>query len=509
MALAAALWPVAGAAIPPDRLADWSRAGTEDGIPKIKVSADFSAYAPTGNGESDDYPKLEKAIAECQSPGAVYIPAGTYLMKSVIRMRNGVVLRGDGPGKTNLVFDLPSRAPEAAILFEGAMEGSWELVQAAFARTTRIVLKSSEGLLPGEDIVIFAGKEDGAPAKGARRAPGNAGLGQVVRIKAIVKRALFLDVPLRLDYPLSDSPKVRRLKAVAWAGLEDLEVTRQDSREGTVARLSLARDCWISGCSFANAARAHVEMEASRFITVRDSLFHHASNRTDSGHGCGVVAGRWASDNLVTNNIFWNLRHAMVARSGASGNVFSYNFSCESVDERGRPSADMLASGPGTCENLFEGNSVKVARLGEAGIPLGPRNTVFRNRICGCLAGREKYAVVVEGGPCSTNVVGNTLASGRVNAAKAAGALVEVNRSRTVLEKADLLPASCYLGAAPDFWGSRPWPGLGADLDKGLGLARGWTPLPAQERFEDLTGVPPCPCAATRAARSDETAIIE
>jgi len=504
-AVAAVLWPAAGAAIPPGRLADWSRAGTEDGIQKTKVAVNFSAYAPAGTGEVDDYEKLEKAIADCQSPGTVLLPAGTYLLKSPIRMRNGVVLRGEGQEKTNLVFDLPPRTPEA-VLFEGVMDGSWELLQPASTGTARIVLKSSEGLLAGEDIVLFPGREEPATAKGRNRAGGQAG--QVLRIREVVKRALLLDVPLKLDYPLADLTKVRRLKTVAWAGLEDLSLTRRDTNDGALVRLRYARDCWISGCGFANVARANVDIETSRYITVRDSFFHHASNRADSVHGCGVVAGRWTADTLVTNNVFWNLRHAMVVRDGASGNVFSHNFSCEAVDERGRPSVDIVVAGRATCANLFEGNTARLASLGETGNPPGPRNTLFRNRVCGLPLGRERAAIVVSGGACAVNIAGNTLASGRVSAAKADGALVEANRTGTgKVEAVAALPASLYLKAAPDFWGNRPWPALGADKD--TGAARDWTPIPAQERFELLTGVPPCPCAAARAAKADETEIIE
>jgi hypothetical protein len=49
------------------------------------------------------------------------------------------------------------------------------------------------------------------------------------------------------------------------------------------------------------------------------------------------------------------------------------------------------------------------------------------------------------------------------------------------------IPASLYLKSKPSFWGSRPWPGMGAEVD--LESVRARTPLspiPAEDRYRRL-----------------------
>jgi hypothetical protein len=47
------------------------------------------------------------------------------------------------------------------------------------------------------------------------------------------------------------------------------------------------------------------------------------------------------------------------------------------------------------------------------------------------------------------------------------------------------IPASLYLKEKPPFWGDRPWPAIGADVDlRALHTGNGLTPTPAQERLE-------------------------
>lgn len=190
----------------------------------------------------------------------------------------------------------------------------------------------------------------------------------------------------------------------------------------------------------------------------------------------------------------------MIIGGGASGNVFSYNYSID------KTLCDISVHGHYTYMNLFEGNDVACAWISDCWGPTGPYTTFFRNRI------REKspygdklYAVSVFDSSHDQNIIGNSLL--------VAGIDVGSNCRRTWLEKnvlfsknasiikglftADFdnhvgepsrepkwnMPASLYLSDPPHFWGSKPWPAIGADVD--IGKSGDYMKLPAEERYKN------------------------
>ena len=78
--------------IPDERLIDWTVAGVPGGIPH---STSICATVV-------DSTKLQAAIDGCPPGGVVYVPAGVYKLGSGIvnASHSGIVVRGDGPGKT-------------------------------------------------------------------------------------------------------------------------------------------------------------------------------------------------------------------------------------------------------------------------------------------------------------------------------------------------------------------------------------------------------------------------
>ena len=106
-----ALWGRDGEAWTPNgRLPDFSHAGYQSGevqIPTPPVKASVKQFGAKGDGVTDDTKAFEAAI-EAAGNGALLVPKGRYVITRVLYIRkSNFVLRGEGPGKTVLVFPKP------------------------------------------------------------------------------------------------------------------------------------------------------------------------------------------------------------------------------------------------------------------------------------------------------------------------------------------------------------------------------------------------------------------
>ena len=89
-----------------ERAITWE-AGVEGGIPTVPVRQNVLDFGAVGDGVTDDAQAFKDAIAALPPEGgAVLVPAGTYLLRSKIRLDDGAVLRGQGAANTYLRFDL-------------------------------------------------------------------------------------------------------------------------------------------------------------------------------------------------------------------------------------------------------------------------------------------------------------------------------------------------------------------------------------------------------------------
>jgi hypothetical protein len=95
---------------PRGRLPDFSHAGYGQGelpVPDVPVAVDVTDFGAVGDGVTDDTQAFLEALAAVEA-GAVYVPAGRYLLSKVLRLeRSGVVLRGAGRDRTVLYFPQP------------------------------------------------------------------------------------------------------------------------------------------------------------------------------------------------------------------------------------------------------------------------------------------------------------------------------------------------------------------------------------------------------------------
>ena len=110
-------------------------------------------------------------------------------------------------------------------------------------------------------------------------------------------------------------------------------MTRMDSTAASVnygVYFSYAHNCWISGVEINKTIGAEVFAEVSNHLTFTGNYFHDAylyDGTSTSGYGVALAVHTGAC--LVENNIFKHLRHAMMVKQGANGNVFAYNYSLQ------------------------------------------------------------------------------------------------------------------------------------------------------------------------------------
>ncbi|MGI9625407.1 MAG: glycosyl hydrolase family 28-related protein, partial [Longimicrobiales bacterium] len=150
------LWGTDGESwTPQSRLPDFSRAGYMSGyetIPEVPVASNVKHFGAVGDGQTDDSDAFLAAIAATDE-GAIWIPAGRYVVTSVLRIdKGGVVLRGAGPALTTLVIPTPLQELDpvalnsagqlpysfrgAFVTVEGKVEGT---------RVARVVAPASRG----------------------------------------------------------------------------------------------------------------------------------------------------------------------------------------------------------------------------------------------------------------------------------------------------------------------------------------------------------------------------
>jgi pectate lyase-like protein len=80
----------------------------EKPIPSVPIWKNLKKdYGAHGDGIADDTAELARSIEDFPgtSPGALYLPEGTYRISEQIVIRKPyLVLRGDGPDKTKIAF---------------------------------------------------------------------------------------------------------------------------------------------------------------------------------------------------------------------------------------------------------------------------------------------------------------------------------------------------------------------------------------------------------------------
>jgi hypothetical protein len=476
--------------IPVERQANWSDAllSYQVAVPATELNVmDFGA---TGDGTTNDQPAIMSAISALGGRlGYIYFPPGNYLINAPVAIPDSTILKGFSSDSSVLLFNFGAASLDC-ITFSGNYLSGFIQIDGGYNKGNYRITSDSAFIfnpLDYVEIVENNGDWDDVPIEWAEQS-----VGQIVQIDHITGDTIFLLSPLRISYDSQLNPRIRKISPRVNAGVECLKIKRLDqSSAGANIMISLAANCMIRSIESDKSVSAHIDIFQSTRILVEGNYFHHSFLYDGaSKHGYGVTLNAHSGECLITNNIFRYLRHAMMVKTGANGNVFSYNYSrdvhrSEFISTYG---GDISLHGHYAYANLFEGNIVQNIQIDHEWGPSGPYNTFFRNRA-------ENYGIIFSNGNPKTSdsehIVGNDVSNifglylitgtNHIEHGNNIHGTIKPPGTNTLTD------SSYYLTEAPVFWDiTDSWPSLGIPNPLGAGT------IPAKSRWDQGTGLTVC-----------------
>jgi hypothetical protein len=369
-------WTTTSAAImESNRRIDWGNAGYPGVIPDVPIVVNVKDFEAVGDGLTDDFSAISAAIAEAPSPGAVFFPEGTYLFRSTIRIKEGLVLRGAGADKTSLICDMGGSGVNCIEILTYQRGDFVSVLDGLHKGSNVLRLEDSTQFNVGDTVEI---QQENDPDVMYTRPEWDVSwadnsVGQFFRVLAIEGDRLILDRPLHMDFNPELNPVIRPNGLIEGVGIEDLHIRRADPGDGNTIQIKNASNSWVRRIESNTTYRSHVNITSSMNIEIRDSYFHHSHDYGGGGHGYGTNLNGHTTDCLVENNIFEHLRHSMMIQTGANGNVFGYNYSFDTYADGGSwDPPDISVHGHYPFMNLFEGNIVQEVYSSDYWGPAGP-----------------------------------------------------------------------------------------------------------------------------------------
>lgn len=370
--------------IPDSMRVDWTGAGYGACFPNPALVLNILSFGGNGDSITNNLPAINSAIDSLNGlPGVIYFPAGIYALYSTVNIPSGVILRGAGADSTVLKM----RHSGYGFSFAGTVTGGFSNIIGGYLKGSfRLIMPSGHGFVQGDfaELVETNGAWDTNPASWA-----NDVVGQILRISEVSGDTLILEKELRINYDSVLSPRIRKLFPVSHAGMESMKIFRDDtSRTSSSYNISFekAAYCWVKAVEGHISLGSHCMINLSTNIEVTGCYFHDANNYDGGGtRGYGVTLNTHAGQCFIANNIFRHLRHAMMTKCGANGNVFLYNYSAEPFRNGAGEfppdgCGDISLHGHFSYANLFESNVVQTIWIDQTWGPSGPYNTFFRNR---------------------------------------------------------------------------------------------------------------------------------
>jgi hypothetical protein len=371
-------------------LPDFSYAGWHFGEQRPPVGAALGTVhevdGALGDGSTEATAGIQAAIdATCSGGGGiVHLPAGTFLVRvpagatTVLSVGcSHLVLRGEGPSTTRILFDDPHRARGVAVIgvrgpgsiYDSASTTTWMLAEDLPVETRTFTLASDPGFAVGDTLVVRNDDTDGFRAEHRMDdatsgevglwpfgSGGFRGIFYVRTVTGISGREITVDAPLRYPLRTRDLARVYRaptlltdvgLEAFSIGMTENLttiggaEDTHDDDytvmgttgyevHSSSAITLDRVRDAWIWDVdSFApagNTTGAHVlsngivlSTGATR-VTLSQCDFGRAQYR--GGGGNGYLFQLLGNDTLLRDDTATNARHGFIINYASSGNVF-------------------------------------------------------------------------------------------------------------------------------------------------------------------------------------------
>ena len=434
----------------PSRAIDWSRAGVAGGIPNRSTICSTSACNTLSTSVTSS--TINAAIASAPAGSVVLLPAGKFTISGGINFagHGNITLRGAGPTQTTLAFSSGNSCNglggdvcvinntayyvgSAPVQPGGSNAHNWT---GGYAKgSTSLTLDSVSGLSVGSVIILDQANDtsdngglfvcdasnchqSGETGSYNGRTIGgiNRNQTQIVKVTAISGNTITISDPLFANnWRSGQAPGIWWPGQIEGVGIENLTVDNTGS--GTSIQSGIyfydCYNCWLKNIRSIRANRNHVYLYQSAHVTVRDSYFFGTQNGAQESYG---IEDFISSNCLIENNIFEQVASPKVG-AGASGSVFSYNFSINNLynPSAGWNQTTYFAHDAGNEQNLLEGNQLNSidgdSIHGVGGSPV----TYFRNQLTGrgyngsTLTTSNTHAMNIYAFWRGINVVGNVL----------------------------------------------------------------------------------------------------
>jgi hypothetical protein len=321
------------AVIPDNRRINWgSSVGVPGGIPNRTTICSTINAATYGNGTTDAAPAINAAISACPANQVVYLPAGTYLLNSVITLTSNITLRGAGPGATIIRPPAGSVRAIQSNTSGTTLSSARSILSGSTKGSTSITVSDASGIQVGSLLDIYqANDPDFYWSRWQPEARVDDQTGQFVIVTAVNGTTISFQDPLVWDFTLN--PRLKYWNGgMRFGGVENLTISA-DAANGARELVLFSRSyaSWIKNVETVGGDNnSHIALMAALRTEIRDSYIHDSYSTAD-GYGIQTFFnnqpyGRGGSTGaLIENNVFSGLRVGLMLETEV-GSVLSYNF---------------------------------------------------------------------------------------------------------------------------------------------------------------------------------------
>jgi hypothetical protein len=289
------------------------------GRPVIDVVA---AHAADPTGLADSTVAIQAALDAAPAGAVVHVPAGLYRCDGLLTLtRPDVVLRGEGPDKSRILFTRhEGMQGKAHLTLRGTLQEGTEHLLAADAapHESTVAVADAEGIAVGADVLLGQGITDVFVAEHGMTGTWQAFNGtwrafarrRVVAVdRSVTPPVVTLDVPTRYPLKTRDQASLRVVEGyLSEVGVQDLALSSAvgwadawSNARVHVLALDRVHDAWVKNVtSFPSplaptsgpGAGDHLQnggilVKESACVTVAGCRMERAQNR--GGGGCGYL----------------------------------------------------------------------------------------------------------------------------------------------------------------------------------------------------------------------------
>lgn len=526
--------------IPSDRRVIWQGSvGVEGGIPNRTIIRNCVTLYGVHADNSDTSSEINNCLNSIGNGEVAYLPAGTYIVTSQIKIPSNKTLRGAGQQYTIILSN--ADLSNIITIGNGYTDSSGVSIVSGYTKgSTQLVLSDATSISVGNFIYIDELNDssipvdingDGGPCTYCGRYGTNGTRARLQIVKVTGKSGNTIDInpPLLFSLSSGNFPLATKTPTYTqYAGVENLTVKNGSGTWNSTRKNILMQgtaNCWVKNVKIDTCGERCIDLWFDNFRDeIRDSLITGCNNQynSDTCYGVHIDAG---SSNLVENNIFYGTANGVVLVS-TSGNVIAYNYTYGVHRTQKMTSwmwPDIWTHGSHNTMNLWEGNDM-VAINFDNYHGSGSHNTVFRNRLSGKdpTVTYDAYhqvvaAVITAKNNRYMNIIGNVLGTlgfhstyevmwdsnwtnntiygtSKIGGTETFSTMLRhmnydyyTNTTKYCNDVGEpgcqgagndqVLPASLYLTAKPSWWKNQLWPPIGPDVS---GYA---TSIPAKDRF--------------------------